>query len=129
LIIAGYEESYASRYTHIARYIENMPESAEQMRREFRLREIPQVGKLVQTYIKEIIDTGACSKQRDWEQFAPYSTVEMCRVPGLGPRTAQMLFGRFGIKSLAELKQAIGESRLDDVLPDSLRSAVIATEL
>lgn len=41
LIIAGYEESHATRYTTIARTIEKMPESVEQMRREHRLTEIP----------------------------------------------------------------------------------------
>jgi DNA polymerase (family X) len=129
LIIAGYEESHATRYTHIARTIEKMPESVEQMRREARLTEIPQVGKLIAMYIRELIDTGTCSKIRDWESTAPYTVIEMCRVPGLGPRTAHVLFEGYGIKSLAELQQAVREGKLDEVVSEKLRSAVLATIL
>ena len=129
LIIAGYEESHATRYTHIARTIEKMPESAEQMRREGRLTEIPQVGKLIAMYIRELIDTGTCSKIRDWESEAPYTVVEMCRVPGLGPRTARILFAGYGVKSLVELQQAVRERKLDDVISEKLRSAALNTKL
>ncbi len=124
LIIAGYEESHAARYSHIAHSIEAMPEPVEQMRREGRLKEIPQVGKLIQLYIKEILDTGVCSKQKDWEGHTPYSVIEMLRVPGLGPRTARVLFEAFGLKSLAELKYANGVGQLNDVLSEKLRKAI-----
>ena len=120
LIIAGYEESHAFRYTHIARYLERMPESAEAMMREHRLTEIPQVGKLIAMYIREIIQTGTSSKQRDWEEHAPYSVVELCHVKGLGPKTARVLFAKFGIKSLQELKEAARGEELRAVLSDKL---------
>lgn len=106
LIIAGYEESHATRYTQIARYIEKMPESVEEMRREGRLNEIPGVGKLIQTYIKEILEDGVSSKQREWEEFAPITVLELVRVPGLGPKTAQTLFQAHGIDSRAKLREA-----------------------
>jgi len=129
LIIAGYDESHATRYTHIARSIETMPESVEQMRREGRLKEIPQVGPTIALYIKEILDNGICSKQRDWESFAPFSVVEMCRVPGLGPKSAKLLFEGFGIKSLAELKAAVEGGKLNSLLSEKAREAILETEL
>ena len=115
LIIAGYEESHATRYTHIARAIDKSPESVEAMRREGRLKEIPGVGPLVQVYIKEILEDGVSSKQRDWESQAPWSVVEMTRVPGLGAKTARTIFHALGVKSLAELKAAEREGKLDGV--------------
>jgi DNA polymerase (family 10) len=124
LIIAGYEESHAFRYTHIARTIEGMKEPVEQLRREGRLTEIPQVGKLISFYIKEILDTGVCSKQRDWESQAPFTVVEMCHVPGIGARTAKLLWEAFKIADLAALKRALESGTLDSVLSEKLQNAV-----
>jgi len=106
LIIAGYEESHATRYTHIARTIEKLPESVEQMRREGRLTEIPQVGKLIALYIKEIIDDGVSSKQKDWEKEAPISVLELVRIPGLGAKTVATMYHGHGIKDLETLRAA-----------------------
>lgn len=115
LIIAGYEETHVTRYTHIARHIERMNEPVLKMRREGRLKEIPGVGPLIQTYIKEILEDGVCSKQRDWESQAPWSVVEMVRVPGLGARTVKHIFNATGVKSLAELKAAEKAGALDHI--------------
>jgi len=106
LIIAGYEESHATRYTQIARYIEKMPEPVEDVKREHRLTEIPGVGKLVAQYIREILDDGVSSKQKEWEQTAPISVLELVRIPGLGPKTARKMFQEYGIDSFDKLRQA-----------------------
>lgn len=115
LIIAGYEEGHATRYSHIARAIEKWPEPVEKTRREGRLKEIPGVGPTIQVYIKELLEEGVTSKQRDWESSAPWSVIEMVRVPGLGAKTARTIFGLTGAKSLAELKEAERTGHLDDV--------------
>lgn len=115
LIIAGYEEGHATRYGHIARAIEKLPEPVLKMRREGRLKEIPGVGPTIQVYIKELLEDGVTSKQRDWESSAPWSVVEMVRVPGLGAKTARTIFNLRGVKSLAELKEAEAAGLLDDV--------------
>ena len=131
VIIAGYEEGHALRYTHIARTIEKMPESVVALRREGRLKEIPGVGPTIQVYLKELLDEGKTSKQRDWESSAPWSVVEMVRVPGLGARTARTIFNLTGAKSLAELKEAEKAGRLDDVpgVGPALREAIRDTSV
>lgn len=106
LVIAGYDPTHAARYPKIAAAIEKLPEPVEQMRREGRLQEIPQVGKLIQTYIKELLDTGTCSKIKDFEHETPYSVVELTRVKGIGPLKAKVLFDMAKIKNLKELKEA-----------------------
>ena len=104
LIIAGYEESHALRYTQIARSIEKLPEPVEILAAEGRLNEIPQVGKLIAQYITEILQTGTSSKQQEWESEAPITVLEMVRVPGLGAKTARKLFQEHQIATIAELK-------------------------
>ena len=113
LIIAGYEESHATRYTMIARHIEKLPESVEQMKREGRLDEIPGGGKLIKGYIKEFLDTGTCSKIKEWESEAPLTVLELVRIPGLGAKTARMLYANYGVYSLESLKLALEEGKLD----------------
>ena len=115
LIIAGYEESHATRYTMIARHIEKLPESVEQMRREARLDEIPGVGKLVKLYIKELLETGTCSKIQEWESQAPLTVLDLVRIPGVGAKTARMLFANHGIFSLQALRVALDEGKLNGV--------------
>jgi len=115
LIIAGYEESHATRYTQIARYIEKMGEPIEDVKNERRLTEIPGVGKLVAQYIREIMDNGVSSKQKEWEDQAPISVLELVRIPGLGPKTARKLFQEHGIDSLSKLRQADEAGILQEV--------------
>lgn len=115
LIIAGYEESHAVRYTAIARTIEKMPESVEVLDREHRLDEIPQVGKLIAQYIHEILRDGVSSKQKEWEAQAPISVLEMVQVDGLGAKTARKLFQDHGIRSFAELRKAAEDGMLEQI--------------
>ena len=115
LIIAGYEESHATRYTQIARYIEKMAEPIEDVKSEHRLSEVPGVGKLVGQYIREIMDDGVSSKQKEWEQQAPITVLELVRIPGLGPKTARKLFQEHGVESREKLRQAYEAGILQQV--------------
>ncbi len=112
LIIAGYEESHALRYTQIARSIEKMPEPVEDLAAQGRLSEIPQVGKLIAQYMSEILATGTSSKQQEWEHAAPISVLEMVRVPGLGAKTARKLFQDHKISNLQSLLDAAKSGEL-----------------
>ncbi len=127
LIVAGYEESHAFRYTNIARYIEKMPEDINVVRREARLQDIPGVGKLIQVYIKEILDDGVSSKQIEWEKTAPITVLELVRIPGLGAKTARRLYGEHGIYDLKSLKLALDNGILDTVygIGPKLREAIV----
>lgn len=131
LIIAGYEESHATRYTQIARYIEKLPESVESMMREGRLGEIPGVGKLIAQYIREIIQDGVSSKQIEWEKEAPWTVLELVRVPGLGSKTAKRLYWERRISTLAELQAAVRDGRLDDFsgIGPKMREAILAATI
>jgi DNA polymerase (family 10) len=115
LIIAGYPEGHATRYTHIARHIEKMAEPVTDLAAEGRLAEIPGVGALVKQYIKEILETGVSSKQTEFEKDAPISVLELVRIPGLGAKTARRLFQEFGITSQADLKTALEANVFIDV--------------
>jgi len=128
LIIAGYEESHATRYTQIARTIEKMPEPIMELHVEHRLTEIPQVGKLIAQYMKEIIRDGVSSKQLEWEKEAPISVLELVRVPGLGAKTARRLWQEHKISTLAQLQQTVQEQDLPGIGP-KMKLAILETTL
>jgi DNA polymerase (family 10) len=128
LIIAGYEESHATRYTQIARTIEKMPEPIMELHVEHRLTEIPQVGKLIAQYMKEIIRDGVSSKQLEWEKEAPISVLELVRVPGLGAKTARRLWQEHKISNLAQLQQTVQEQDLPGIGP-KMKLAILDTTL
>jgi DNA polymerase (family 10) len=114
LVIAGYDEVHARRYLHISYEIESMGEQIEQVRREGRLRDIPGIGPSTAGYIKEILDTGKCSKQEEWEKTIPFTVIDLLKIPGLGLKTAQRLLQNNGIYSLEALIIAIDTGLLDD---------------
>jgi DNA polymerase (family 10) len=128
LIIAGYEESHATRYTHISRHIEKMAEPVTTLAAENRLREIPMVGDLIASYIQEILRDGISSKHREWEHAAPLTVLELVRVPLLGPKTARMLWQNHQIGTLAQLQQRVQTESFPGIGP-KLRTAILETRL
>jgi DNA polymerase (family 10) len=123
LIVAGYDETFASRYTIVARSVENHPEPVETLRRTGRLTDLEGVGKTIAMYLKELIDTGTCSKYGDWEAVCPRSVLEVVRIPGIGPRTARRLFLEYGIEDLAGLRLAL-EAGILGFLTEPQRAAI-----
>ncbi len=131
LIIAGYDESHAVRYTHLARTIEKLPENLADAALATGKITLPGVGPLIERYILEIIRDGVSSKQLEWEEQAPISVLELVRIESIGPKTARRLYSEFGISSLATLKVALDEGRLENVSgigPKTLRCLREAAE-
>ncbi len=122
LIIAGYDESHASRYSHISSSIERLAQPIEVVRKEGRLQDIPGVGGLVASYIKEILDTGTCTKFKEWEDAAPLTVLDLVKIPGVGAKTARRLFQEFGIDSGPALRKALDDGRLNNVAGFGLKT-------
>lgn len=73
------------------------------------------VGKATASKIQEVLDTGTMTRLEQARAVVPTGIREMTRLPGLGPRTALMLYEQAGISSLAELDEAINEGRLSRI--------------
>ena len=115
LIICGYEESHARRYHKLAYQIARYPESVVQLHKERRLSEIPGVGSTITGIIGELIETGTCSKMEQWARRFPKSVLELRDIPGLGAKTIRTLYRKLHIRSLADLKAALDDDKLQDV--------------
>ena len=113
LVIGGYEESHATRYSRLAYTISRHPESVEELHREGRLSAISGVGETIAEIIGEFIETGTCTKLEEFAEHTPKTVLELTALPGVGIKTAKALYDELGIDSLASLGEAFNDDRLE----------------
>jgi DNA polymerase (family 10) len=68
------------------------------------LQKIPGIGKSISAQIIEIVKTGTSAYFETLKGEIPETVLDLRRVSGIGPKTAQALYRDFGIKSLEDLK-------------------------
>jgi DNA polymerase (family 10) len=76
------------------------------------LPKLPGVGPDLEGKIKEIAATGTCKLLERLKAKFPPGITELLRVPGLGPKRVQAIYGELTVGSLAELECAAREGRL-----------------
>ena len=79
---------------------------------EARLIELPGVGKSIAARIATIARTGTDPYLEELRERYPSTLMEVLRVQGVGMKTAQQLFERLGVASLADLERALDEGAL-----------------
>lgn len=112
LVIGGMEELKVAHFRRVADTIAHWPESMEAMRHEGRLRKIPRIGTTIQHMLQQYVDTGTCDKWTEWSQRVPESVLDLVAIPGLGVKTAVMMYQGYGIDGLPALERALENHRL-----------------
>ena len=79
------------------------------------LRQIPGVGTSIATKIVQVQQTGTIAALEDLRATVPDGVRAMTRIPALGPKRALQLYRELGIRSVAELSDAIDQGRLRDL--------------
>lgn len=115
LIIGGYEESHAARYSKLAHTISRHPDSIVRLYKEGRLGKISGVGGTISKIVSEFLETGTCTKMEEWARQTPISVLELTAIPGLGAKTARTLYQEHGIESLGAMREALDDGELDGV--------------
>lgn len=101
-------------YERAASAIENAPPLADIVAAG-ELTSLPGVGKSIATTIEQLVTSGNCDYLQTLTQRYPATIFEVLEIPGVGTKTAAMLFDRFGIGSLADLEKAIDSGTLSEV--------------
>src|SRR5438067_4750976 len=99
-------------YREAARQIAGLREPIEQVAARDELTGIPGVGKAISDKIREYLRTGRLVYYERLRETVPPGLVALLQVPGLGPRTAQLLHQELGVESLADLRKAVAEHRV-----------------
>ena len=115
LEIKGEQGFRVNAYRSAARRIEGLREPIEVVHAEKRLRKIQGVGPALEQKIGEFLDTGRLGYIEKLREELPSGIVQLLTVPGLGPRTARLIFDALGVASLVELEAAAQAHQLRDI--------------
>lgn len=99
-------------YEKAAQNLENLGEDLEALAARNELERIPGIGKDLAKKIKEILATGTLTYYEELKKEIPPELVTLMTVPGVGPRTARILYEELHIRSLAELEEMARAHRL-----------------
>jgi DNA polymerase (family 10) len=102
-------------YSTAAKAIRESPVSVEELARAGKATDIPGVGKTLAEKINALLDTGEIPAAVKLKAKFPPTLVEVTRVPGIGPKTARLLWDELQISSLEDLKKAAEEEKIRDV--------------
>ncbi|NOZ68373.1 MAG: DNA polymerase/3'-5' exonuclease PolX [Deferribacteres bacterium] len=98
-------------YRRAARNIDGLTRDVAAMH-EKELLKIPGIGADLAEKIREYVTTGTLKFYEELKKEAPPGLAEILSVPGLGPRTAMLLFEKLKIKSIDDLQRYAEEGRL-----------------
>jgi DNA polymerase (family 10) len=102
-------------YGNAATAIRESPVSVAELAAAGRATELPGVGKTLAEKIDALLETGEIPAAVKLKAKFPPTLIEVTRVPGLGAKTARLLYDELGISSMEELKAAAESERIREV--------------
>ena len=99
-------------YQKAAQNIESFAEDIAVIAERKELDTLPGIGKDLAQKITEIITTGTLQKYEELKKEVPEGLMEIISVPGLGPRTAKILYDELRVESIDHLERLAQEHRL-----------------
>jgi DNA polymerase (family X) len=97
---------------------------------ESELAKVKGIGKSIAGRIREQVDTGAIARLEELRSKHPASKLALMKVPGLGPKSVQLLEDQLGITDIDGLAAALEDGRIADLpgmgerTADNLRQAI-----
>jgi DNA polymerase (family 10) len=102
-------------YSTAAKAIRESPVSVEELAAKGEATKIPGVGKTIAEKIDALIAEGEIPAAAKLKAKFPPTLIEVTRVPGLGSKTARLLFEELGVASLEDLKAAAEGEKIREV--------------
>jgi DNA polymerase (family X) len=102
-------------YGTAAKAIRESPVSVADLAAAGRATEIPGVGKTLAEKIDALLETGEIPAAAKLKAKFPPTLVEVMRVPGVGAKTARLLFDELAVATLEDLKEAAEGERIRDL--------------
>ncbi len=102
-------------YYKAAQNMESLAEDIEKVVQEDRLGELPGIGEKLALKIKEYVTTGRIKAYEKLKKEVPSGLLKILSVPGVGPKTAKLLYEELGIDSIEKLEKAAKEHRISQL--------------
>lgn len=104
-------------YRKAAQNIESLPQDIEDIAKKGSLEEVPGIGKDLAGKIQEIVTTGRLKYYERLKKEIPPILLSMMTIPGIGPKTANLLYDKFKLRSISQLEK-LARSHKICVLPN-----------
>lgn len=103
-------------YRKAAQNIESLSEDvSEIIKSGKKLTDIPGIGKDLADKIIEYVNTGKMASHEELKAEIPRAVLELMAVPGLGPKTAKLIYDKLGIDSIDKLEEAARSHKLQQL--------------
>ena len=112
LELTGGDPFKVRAYRQAAQLVDVHPEPIAELWRQGRLEELPGIGRGIAGKIVELLETGSCREHDRLAARVPAGVLEMLRVEGVGPRTAEAVWKALGIEDLDALEEACRTGRI-----------------
>ena len=90
-------------YRRAARTIENLSQNIGEV---IGKEKLPGIGKAIEEKIREMLTTGKLGFYEKLKTESPPVLLQIIQIPGIGPKTAKLLFDNLKIKTLPDLEKA-----------------------
>ncbi len=111
LEIKGENPFRVRAYRRAAQNIDGLPQNIEDIKKEDLLK-IPGIGQDLAGKIEEYLKTGKIQAHLELKEEVPEGLLTLLSVPGLGPKTAKLLYERLKIKDIDELERLALEHKI-----------------
>ncbi len=99
-------------YRRASQNVESLTEDVEALGAAGRLDEIPGIGEDLAGKITEYLETGRIKDVEAAKKEIPAGVVELMNVPGVGPKTAKLLYEKAGVHGVSMLERLAKAGRL-----------------
>jgi DNA polymerase (family 10) len=111
--ILGEDRFRVNSYRKVARVIGEMPTDVQVLLENGQLGETPGIGKSTLAKIEEFVKTGAVTAHQELLGRIPPTLLELLSIPGVGPKSVKTLHEDLHVRSIADLKRALDEKRVE----------------
>ena len=105
LEIKGENHFRIRAYEKAGQNIDSFPDDVELLAKEDKLKDIPGIGKDLEEKMREIISTGRLKYLDELKKEIPEGLLQMLDVPGIGPKTAKVLYEKLDIQDIVMLER------------------------
>jgi DNA polymerase (family 10) len=102
-------------YRKAAQNIEGLGEGIEAIARKKKLTDIPGIGDDLAGKIEEYLSKGKIKAYEDLRKTIARPVLELMAIPGVGPKTANLLHDKLKIKGIEDLKKKASGGRIKEV--------------
>jgi DNA polymerase (family 10) len=113
---AGEDRFKVIAYRRAATTVRNLEEDVEAVWKRGELQEIKYVGAAIAKKIDEYLSTGRLEALEKMEKKVPTGTLELMKVPGIGPKTAFKLAKSYHVKSVEDLRVGLASGSLTEAV-------------